>query len=236
VASLTEAVELDAAELSTRELNQRIKALAADGAREIHVRNPAARHSLCVALFSPVKVVLDGPAGWYAAGMLDGGDVEIHGACGWAVAENMMSGSVVVDGPAGSGAGATIRGGTLVLRGDAGARCGISMKGGTLLVGGNAGYMTGFMMQRGTLVVCGDAGEGLGDSMYEGEIFLGGSCPDYGADAVPEEPSSDELEQLAALLEPWGMAPRSGSWTKVRAGRKLWNFSKKDYDTWGSAL
>jgi glutamate synthase domain-containing protein 3 len=235
VATVT-AAEIDAAGLSTREVNQRIKALAAEGRSEIVVRHPAARHSLCIALFDHVKVTFDGPVGWYAAGMLDGGEVEILGSCGWAVAEGMHGGKVVVHGNAGSGCGASIFGGTLVLKRDAGARTGISMKGGTILVGGDAGYMAGFMMQRGILAICGDAGEGLGDSMYEGTIYLGGRCADLGADAVVETLHPADEDVLRELCGPYGLTPRSGTWTKVVAGRKLWHFSKRDYETWSTAL
>jgi glutamate synthase domain-containing protein 3 len=236
VAAVADVAEIDAAGLSTRQVNQRIKQLAGEGHGSIRVKHPAARHSLCVALFDPVTVVFDGPVGWYCAGMLDGGEVAVRGSCGWAVAEGMQSGAVTVHGHAGSGTGASMFGGTLVVRGDAGARTGISMKGGALVVAGDTGYMAGFMMQQGVLVIAGDAGEGLGDSMYEGTIYLGGVCPDLGADAVPDPMHAGDEDALRDLLAPHAIQPKSGSWTKIRAGRKLWTFSRKDYATWGSAL
>jgi glutamate synthase domain-containing protein 3 len=227
VASVAQSTVVDCAEKSTREVNQLIK--AAEG--EVVVKNPAARHNLGVAILKPLRVVFDGPVGWYCASMLDGGDVEIRGNCGWSLGENMMSGSIVVRGHAGSSAGATIRGGRIVVEGDAGARTGISLKGGTVAVAGNVGYMSGFMMQRGTLVVGGDAADGIGDSMYEGTIFVGGSIASLGSDAVEGELTADDRAFLAEL----GIEPRR-EWTKLVAGRKLWNFSKKEFEVWKVAL
>jgi methylamine---glutamate N-methyltransferase subunit B len=227
VASLAQSTVVDCAGKSTREVNQLIK--AAEG--EVLVRNPCARHNLGVAILKPLRVVFGGSVGWYCASMLDGGEAEIRGNCGWSLGENMMSGSILVHGHAGSSAGATIRGGRLVVEGDAGARTGISMKGGTVAVAGNVGYMSGFMMQRGTLVVGGDAADGIGDSMYEGTIFVGGSVASLGSDAVQAELTDDDHSFLNDL----GLAPKR-EWKKLVAGKKLWNFSKKEFEVWKVAL
>lgn len=222
---------VDCANRTTREINQLIR--AAEG--EVLVKNPAARHCLGIAVLKPLRVVFDGPVGWYCGGMLDGGRIEIRGNCGWSVGENMMSGSIEVDGHAGSSAGATIRGGTLFVRGNAGARTGISMKGGTVIVGGSVGYMSGFMMQTGRLIVCGDAADGIGDSMYEGMIFVGGEIASLGSDAIEAELTEEDRDFLHLELSAHGFDP-SPNWTKLVAGRKLWNFSKKEFEVWKVAL
>jgi formylmethanofuran dehydrogenase subunit C len=146
-----------------------------------------------------------------------------------------MGGTVIIDGNAGSGVAASIRGGTVVVRGDAAARAGVSMKGGTLLIGGNCGYMAGFMMQKGRIVVCGDAGEALADSMYEGVVFVGGKIEALGNDAVIEEPTAEDaagLKEMLATYEVRGPA----AFRKVVAGRKLWNFDRKELAIWKAAL
>ena len=109
--------EIDCSEHTTREINQAIKRAAAEGAPEVRLTNPAARHSLAVAVMHPIRVVFDGPVGWYCAGMSDGPEVVVHGNCGWSVAENLMSGSVTVYGNAGNSAGASLRGGGCSSRG-----------------------------------------------------------------------------------------------------------------------
>ena len=228
--------EIDCSEHSTREINQAIKRAAADGVPEVRLTNPAARHCLAVAVMSPIRVVFEGPVGWYCGGMSDGADIVVHGNCGWSVGENLMSGSVTVHGNGGSSAGATLRGGRVFVEGDTGARSGISMKGGTLVVGGSVGYMSGFMMQRGTMIVCGDAGDGIGDSMYEGTVFVGGSIHSLGADCIEAELSGDDRALLEAELTRNDIDAGGFDWKKLVAGRKLWNFSKHEYDAWRAAL
>ncbi|MBI4608032.1 MAG: glutamate synthase [Candidatus Rokubacteria bacterium] len=220
---------------TTREINREVHRLIEAGAREITLLNPRARHNLAVAILRPVRIRIEGSVGYYCAGMIDGPTVEIQGSAGWGVAECMMDGTVIVEGNAGNGAGASIRGGTVVIRGDAAARAGISMKGGCLIIQGNAGYMTGFMAQKGTIIILGDADEALADSMYEAEVFIAGQIAELGNDAVIHEPSPAELAALRATLDRFALAvPRPLK--KVVAGRKLWNFDKKDFELWKQAL
>ena len=236
MAQVTEGVVIDAAELATREVNRAIRDALAEGVDEVRVRNPAGRHSLAVAIDADARVVFEGSTGWYTGGMIKRAHVVIDGNTGWGLAECMMSGRIEVHGHAGSGTAASIRGGLVHVKGDTAARAGIAMKGGTLIVGGNVGYMSGFMMQRGTLVVCGDAADGLGDSMYEGTIFVGGSIASRGADAEIEETTDEDRAMLRELIAPFDLDADRFDFTKVRSGRKLWNFSTKEPELWKTAL
>jgi glutamate synthase domain-containing protein 3 len=226
---------VDCAALSVREANVAVRRLIEAGEREITVRNPGARHNLAVAILTDVAITIDGPVGYYAGGMSDGVRLTIHGSAGWGLAECLMSGTVVVDGNAGNGAAASIRGGTVVVRGDVAARAGASMKGGLLIVGGSCGYMTGFMMQRGQIIVCGDGGDALADSMYEGVIYVGGEIVALGSDAVVSEASAGELADIRAALARHGVKGPA-AFRKVVSGRKLWNYDKKDMETWKAAF
>ena len=226
---------IDCAALSVRQINESLGRLIEAGEREIVLRNPGARHNLAVAVLTDASITIDGPVGYYAGGMSDGVQLTIHGSAGWGVAECLMSGTVVVDGNAGNGAAASIRGGTVVVRGDAAARAGVSMKGGLLLIGGSCGYMTGFMMQRGQIIVCGDAGDALADSMYEGIIYVGGEIAALGSDAVVSDASAGELAEIGAALARHGVKGPP-AFRKVVSGRKLWNYDKKDMDTWKAAF
>jgi methylamine---glutamate N-methyltransferase subunit B len=234
VASVTS--DIDCSQHTTREINQAIKRAAAEGAPDIRLVNPEARHCLAVAVMHPITIHFDGPVGWYCGGMCDGPDIVVNGNCGWSVGENLMSGSIAVHGNGGNSAGATIRGGRVFVEGHTGARTGISMKGGTVIVGGSVGYMSGFMMQRGTLIVCGDAADGIGDSMYEGTVYVGGTIASLGADCVESDMTDADRELLRSELGPHGIDAGTVGFTKLVAGRKLWNFSKHEYDAWRSAL
>jgi methylamine---glutamate N-methyltransferase subunit B len=221
---------------TTREINTAIKRLAAEGETEIHITRPAARHNLGVGLTQPVRLVFEGSVGYYCGGMGDGPTIEVHGSAGWGLAEGILSGTVIVEHHAGNGAAAAIRGGTVVVRGDVSARAGISMKGGTVIVGGSVGYATGFMMQKGTLIILGNAGQALGDSLYEGTIYLGGQAAELGNDAVPAEVEPADRAYLTDTLAPLGYDASQYDFKKIVAGRKLWNFDKRDFETWRVAL
>jgi len=227
---------------SSREINAEIKRQVREGENPIVVRNPGARHNLGVAILQPVTVQIDGSVGYYCAGLIDGATVEIAGSAGWGLAESMMSGHVKVRGSAGNGAAAAIRGGTVVICGDAAARLGISMKGGTVIVAGNCGYMAGFMAQKGTLIVCGDGGEAFGDSMYETVCYVGGKIANLGTDAVIEQLSPGDAESLDLVLaqhfdsDARRKLPAGADFKKVVAGRKLWNFDKRDWKSWQEAF
>jgi len=220
---------------TTRQINGEIRAAITSGQRDILVTEPDARHNLAVALLEPVRIVFAGSVGYYCAGMMDGGHVEVRGSAGWGAAESKMNGTLIIDGNAGSGVAASIRGGTVVVRGDAAARAGVSMKGGTLIVGGNCGSMAGFLMQKGRIIICGDAADGIADSMYEGIVYVGGTIANLGNDAVIEEPGREERAAILEVLASYRVqAP--ASFKKVVSGRRLWNFDRKDLDVWKAAL
>ena len=210
-----------------REINQEIRQRIEEGAAEIRVLRPGARHNLGVAVLSPVHLDFAGSVGYYCAGLMDGATVTVRGSAGWGLAESMRSGTVRVEGSAGNGAAAAMRGGTVVIQGDAGARAGISMKGGALLIAGDCGTMTGFMGQKGVIIVCGNAGEALADSMYETVVYVGGAIADLGSDAVVAALTEDDRQLLCAALVPQGLEP-DRDWKKVVAGRRLWNFDRQE--------
>jgi glutamate synthase domain-containing protein 3 len=234
--------EIECRDRSPREINAEIRRLIEAGHSDIRIKNPGARHNLGVGLCVPVRIHVEGSAGYYCAGMIDGPSFEIAGGAGWGLAESMLSGNVVVRGNAGNGAAAAIRGGTVVIHESAAARLGIGMKGGLVLVAGDCGYMAGFMGQKGTLIVCGDAGEAFADSMYETVCFVGGRIGELGNDAVLEEPTAEEAAFLDATLMQYltpeirSQKPPGRAFKKVLAGRKLWNFDKREWEAWQEAL
>jgi len=234
--------QIDATGRTTREINAAIRMLIAKGSTEITVLNPGARHNLAVAILNGVHIRISGSTGYYCGGLGDGAFIEIEGSAGWGVAESMLSGTIRVHGNAGSGAAAALRNGTVVIYGDAAARLGVSMKGGDVIVAGSCGYMAGFMAQKGTLIVCGDAGEAFADSMYATVCYVGGTIANLGTDAVlsPLEPGDvEQLEEKLSSHLPASLRrtkPAAKDFKKVVAGRKLWNFDKREWRIWQEAL
>ena len=219
--------EIDAEGMSVKDVNLRIRRLMQEGHGTIVLKNPGARHSLCVGILNRLNLVIEGSLGYFGCGLIDGPNVRISGRVGWSFAENMMSGVCVIEKNAGSTFGAALRGGDLVCKGSVGSRTGIDMKGGSIIVGGSTGAFSGFMMQRGRMVVCGDAGKNLGDSMYDGTIYVGGAIQSLGVDAVPEEMTDLDRQWLKRKLSMYELLPAGGSvehFTKIVAGRQLWNY------------
>ena len=216
----------DAANMTARDINAKIRALMAEGIGSIRVDNPGAKHSVAVGILNRLRLTIAGSLGYFGCGLIDGPVVRITGRVGWSCAENMMSGAVVVDKNAGSTFGAAIRGGDLVCRGDVGARTGVCMKGGTILVGGRSGAFSGFMMQRGRMIILGDARANLGDTMYDGLIFVGGKIASLGVDATEAEITESDIRWLSAKLAIYGMEFPNGAenMKKIVSAKRLWNY------------
>ena len=218
--------EINAIELTAKQLNDKLHSLMKEGYGSVVVKNPQGKHSLGVGILNKLNLIFEGSLGYFGVGSIDGPVVRITGRVGWSCAENMMAGKVVIEKNAGSCFGAAIRGGDLICKGSVGARTGIDMKGGTIIVGGDAGAFTGFMMQRGRIIVLGDAGINLGDSMYDGTIFIGGKIKSFGSDAVKSKITSDDISWLKRKLKvaEIGSDFDFSKMTKVVAGKKLWNY------------
>jgi len=234
---------LDCAAHSTREINKWLKSATLnyiDEVAEVGLLNPDSRHNLAVGIVTLLRVRIEGPVGYYCAGLCDGIDVRINGGAGWGLAENLMGGRVWLRDSAGSAAGATMRGGELIIGGDAGARCAVAMKGGVMVVGGDVGIMTGFMMQKGVLIVGGDAGEALGDSLYEGKIYVRGQIENLGSDAHIVEMTGDDAQMLERILAtcevPSLIGAKPNDFKKVESAKRLYNFNTKEKEIWKTAL
>jgi methylamine---glutamate N-methyltransferase subunit B len=220
---------LDCNGLTTREINQQLKAIAATGQASVTLLNPAGRHNLAVGLETSMLVGFEGSVGYYCGGLSEHANLDIQGNCGWSVGENLMSGQIVVRGDASANAAATARGGKICVLGNAGARAGISLKGATLIVLGNVGSGSAFMMQQGCMIVCGDAGANLADSIYEGEIFVGGAIASLGADAQIEPLTDADWQMLDRELGAWNVKAQDYAFKKVVCAKQLYNFKPRDF-------
>ena len=220
--------EVDAKDLTCRQLNEKLHSLMKEGYGTIVVKNPQGKHSLGVGILNKLNLIFEGSLGYFGIGSIDGPVVRITGRVGWSCAENMMAGKVVIEKNAGSCFGAAIRGGDLICKGSVGARTGIDMKGGTIIIGGDAGAFTGFMMQRGRIIILGDVGINLGDSMYDGTIFVGGKIKSLGSDAVKSQLTSQDTDWLKRKLKvaEIGSNVNVSKMTKIVAGKKLWNYDQ----------
>jgi len=218
--------QFDLAKQSVREVNQFLhQQLPSSGIERVEILNPDGMHSIAAGVDFPVKIEINGNAGYFIAGMNQQADVTVRGNVGWSVAENIMSGNVRVKGHASECVAASGHGGLVVIEGDASSRCGISMKGCNIVVAGNVGHFSAFMAQAGTLVVCGNAGANLGDSLYETTIYVRGKIHSLGADAQEEEMSEEDYTQLAQLRDAAGVDFDPKEFKRVASARTLYHWN-----------
>jgi glutamate synthase domain-containing protein 3 len=214
----------DAKDLTTRQINLELRWLLYEqGATDVTVLNPGAKHSLGVGILTRCRITFDGSLGYFGCGLVDGPEIHVKGRVGWSACENMMSGVVVIDSNAGSLTAAAIRGGDVLVKGRVGARTGIDQKGGTVIVLGDAGSMTGFMMQRGRQILCGNVGPGLGDSMYDGTIYVAGTVKSLGIDCVPGEWTDADTELIERKFRIYDLGSRP-EFQKFVCGKMLYNY------------
>ncbi|GBD50403.1 protein glxC [Methylopila sp. Yamaguchi] len=223
----TQSHSFDLSTAKVRDLNAALHALKEGSNASLwRVSNPRGLHALAAGLDAPVTVEIDGPVGYYCAGMNKQATVIVRGNAGVGIGENMMSGRIEVEGDASQAAGATAHGGLLFIRGQAGARCGISMKGVDIVVGGSVGHMSAFMAQAGTLTVLGDAGEALGDSIYEARLYVRGSVKSLGADCVEKEMRDEHKAQVFEKLKAAGLEGQvdPSEFKRYGSARTLYHF------------
>ncbi len=224
---VTTATTFDLANSTVRELNQ---ALHDAESGSFVVDNPKGAHALACGIDAALEVTINGPVGYYCAGMNKTGSVTVNGNAGTGLAENIMSGTVRITGNASQSAAATGHGGLVVIEGSASARCGISMKGVDIVVGGDVGHMSAFLGQAGNLIVLGDAGPHLGDSIYEARLFVRGTAESLGADCIEKELRPEHLEFLARRLTDAGLDADPRSFRRYGSARELYNFHPDDVD------
>jgi methylamine---glutamate N-methyltransferase subunit B len=192
--------ELDLQTCSEAALNARLQALAGGGHKAI-LRNTQARHNLVVNISGELEVVIEGSAGFYCCGFMNGPAVTVTGNVGWYAADNMLGGRLLVLNNAGSNLAPSMIGGTVVVRGSAGSRVGYGLKGGTILVCGDVGMLTGQQMLGGRIVLLGKAGPGAGESMYGGTIYYrGGGSAGVGSNVRTRALQAADVDELSELF------------------------------------
>ena len=71
--------EVDAKNLSCRQLNEKINSLMGEGYGTIVVKNPQGKHSLGVGILNKLNLIFEGSLGYFGVGSVDGPVVRITG-------------------------------------------------------------------------------------------------------------------------------------------------------------
>src|SRR3972149_4019078 len=108
--------ELDLEQIGEKDLNARLQALAGRGGKVI-LRNTHARHNIAVNVSGELTIEVQGSAGFYCCGFMNGPTVTVKGNVGWYAADNMLGGKLTVLNNAGSNLAPSMIGGAVIVRG-----------------------------------------------------------------------------------------------------------------------
>ncbi len=177
---------IDASGVYYRELNERVRELAAEGYARIVLDGVNGQRYIGGGMKSSATIVINGVPGNDLGAFMDGPVIIVNDNAQDGVGNTMNNGKIVVKGHAGDVIGYGMRGGKIFVTGDVGYRVGIHMKSykdqvPVVVAGGRAGDFFGEYMAGGVLVLLGlgtgggpPAGSYLGTGMHGGTIFLRG--------------------------------------------------------------
>jgi glutamate synthase domain-containing protein 3 len=205
---------IDAAGVSYRDLNTRLREAVADGVDHIELHNVCGQRYLGTDLHRVVDIHIHGTPGNDMAAFMDGPRIVVHGNAQDGCGNTMNDGQLVIHGRAGDLTGYAMRGGKIFIRDDVGYRAAIHMKEykekrPIIVIGGTAQHFLGEYMAGGVLVVLGlslqpgakhGAGH-IGTGMHGGVIYIRGELDDYQLGAeVGRVPLSDVDHLLLRTL------------------------------------
>jgi len=185
-------VRIDAAGLSHRELNARLRKLVFNGTRRIELHNVCGQRYIGTDLNKPVKMEIFGTPGNDLGAFMNGPKIVVHGNAQDGCGNTMNDGEIIVHGHAGDIVGLSSRGGKIFIEEDVGYRAGIHMKEyqdkkPVIIVGGTAQDFLGEYMAGGILILLGlnlkedeyHRPRFIGTGMHSGVIYLRGSVDEF---------------------------------------------------------
>jgi len=160
--SLEASAEIDATDLKTKELNDRLMGLMLSGVKRVNIRNVYGQRYIGTRLYTPEHLKME---------------IEIFGTPGNDLAAFLYGHKITVHGNAQDGVGNTMDTGEVIVKGRAGDVLAFSMRGGEIYVRDNCGYRTALHMKeyedkRPVLVVGGRSQDFLGEYMAGGIVIL----------------------------------------------------------------
>jgi len=180
--------EIDATDLKTKELNERLRELLLSGVERVDIKNVCGQRYIGTRLYTPERLRMEmdvfGTPGNDLAAFLYGHKITVHGNAQDGVGNTMDAGEVVVHGRAGDVLGFSMRGGEIYVRDGCGYRTALHMKEydgkrPVMVVGGVSQdflgeYMAGGMVVFLDLKAQGHKAHFIGTGMHGGVIYLRG--------------------------------------------------------------
>lgn len=184
-----EPVEIDAADLATKELNGSIRDLMLAGIKKVMLKNVCGQRYIGTRLYSQehreIEIEIFGTPGNDLGAFLFGHKIRVHGNAQDGVGNTMDAGEIIVEGRAGDVLGFSMRGGKIFVRDSVGYRTALHMKEyenkrPVVVIGGTSQDFLGEYMAGGIVILLGlgsivHKGNFLGTGMHGGAIYLRGT-------------------------------------------------------------
>lgn len=218
-------MQIDAANLHYRELNERIKCAVAEGETQFDLLSICGHRYLGCGIHTAIDMRVQGMPGNDMGAFMGGPRIYCSGNAQDGIANTMDDGLVVVPGHAGDVMGYSMRGGCVYVRGNAGYRIGIHMKSyagkePTVIIGGRVRDFCGEYLAGGKLVVLGldlppgepIVGRYCATGMHGGTIYVRGEVPEQnvrpgvGVSVITEEGRGPLRATLAPYCEAFGLS------------------------------
>ncbi|MEW6033290.1 MAG: hypothetical protein AB1603_00350 [Chloroflexota bacterium] len=208
-------VQLDAAGLHYRQLNELVRATVAGGMRKIKLLNVHGQRYIGTGLDLAVDIEVFGTPGNDLGAFMRGSRILVHGNVQDGCGNTMDDGYITVEGRAGDILGLAARGGKIFVRDNVGYRTGIHMKEyqekcPIVVIGGTAQDFLGEYMAGGIIVLLGlnlDSGEFhqcrfVGTGMHGGAVYIRGQMREtqLGKEVGVQELSPEDKELLRGLI------------------------------------
>ncbi|MFC1979036.1 hypothetical protein ACFLVP_03515 [Chloroflexota bacterium] len=213
-------VAIDAAGLSFRDLNLKLREEVACGAEKIILLNVCGQRYIGTDLDSLVAINIVGTPGNNLGSFMEGPNITVYGNAQDGSGNTMNEGRIVVHGHAGDITGLAARGGRIFVRDDVGYRAGIHMKEyedkkPALVIGGTAQDFVGEYMAGGVLIMLGlNLKEGeyhranyIGTGMHGGVIYIRGEVDEFqlGKEVGVAELTDDDLKILSGYVNEYAV-------------------------------
>lgn len=192
-------IEIDATEMSTNDLNCRIRDLMHLGTKKVLIKNVCGQRYIGTRLYSPELNTMDieifGTPGNDLGAFLSGHKIRVHGNSQDGVGNTMDDGEIVIEGRVGDVLGMSMRGGKIFVRDNVGYRAAMHMKEyldkrPVIIIGGSSQDFLGEYMAGGIVILLGldnkpHKANFIGTGMHGGAIYLRGRVePDQVGDEV----------------------------------------------------
>jgi glutamate synthase domain-containing protein 3 len=214
-----EPIVIDAEGMHYTELNRRVRAAAAAGAREITIDHVLGQRFIADGLKGEVRITINGVPGGDLGMFMSGPTCTVYGNADHAPGNTMDGGAIIIHGCAGDAVAHSMRGGRVYVRDSIGYRGGIHMKEyqgkrPILVVGGSVRAFLGEYMAGGLIIVlgrCTDAAvreSGIGSGIHGGEIFVRGDVDErcLGVGAQKRPANEEDRQRIAPIVEDFARA------------------------------